>query len=102
MRPQISLTLKVVQTVLISMTLLFSAASVTPQGRGRKVGLPPVIGVPRVPGGIGGARQGCIQACNTSHRTEAHICHGRTGRDRAACQRSINEQHRLCMQSCPR
>jgi len=93
--------------VLLSTILVVAAGSATPQGRGRRVGLPPVVNFPSVhlPGvhshGLG-ARQSCVQACNSFHHNEAQICRGRTGRDRASCQQSINQQHRVCMQSCPR
>ena len=78
---------------------LLSVALVTaaPQGRGRKVGQP----IP-IPGVGGGVRQACVQSCNSFHRNESEVCKGRTGRYRASCQRSINEQHRLCIQSCPK
>lgn len=103
MRPKISLTKKVSHVILLSMTLLFVVVNATPQGRGRRVGgIPPVVHVPGVRGGGVGARQSCVQACNTFHRNEMRICRGRRGRDRASCQQSINEQHRRCMQSCPR
>jgi len=76
---------------------LLSVALVTaaPQGRGRKVGQP-------IPGVGGSVRQACVQSCNSFHRNESEVCKGRTGRYRASCQRSINEQHRLCIQSCPK
>jgi hypothetical protein len=92
---------------LVIVILVFAVGSATPQGRGRKVGLPPVVHVPGVPvpgipnHGIG-TRQSCVQACNTFHHNEAQICRGTTGRDRASCQQSINQQHRVCVQSCQR
>ena len=94
---------KLAPVTLLCMAMVF-AVGATPQGRGRKVGqpVPPVIGVPGVPQVGAGVRQTCVQSCNSFHRNEAQICRGRTGRDRASCQRSINEQHRLCIQSCPR
>lgn len=50
-------------------------------------------------GGIG-THQSCVESCNTRHKDDAEICRGRTGPDRASCQQSINEQHRLCIKSC--
>ena len=55
-----------------------------------------------IPTGVGGTRQSCVQSCNASHKNDAQLCKGRTGQDRADCQRDINEEHRLCIQSCPR
>jgi len=55
-----------------------------------------------IPTGGGGTRQSCVQSCNTSHKNDAQLCKGRTGQDRASCQREINEEHRLCIQSCPK
>jgi hypothetical protein len=51
---------------------------------------------------VGGTRQSCVKSCNASHKNDAQICKGRTGQDRADCQREINDEHRLCVQSCPR
>ena len=84
---------------ILAASALLSVALVTaaPQGKGRKVGQPILI-----PGVGGSARQVCVQSCNSFHRNESQVCKGRTGPDRASCQRSINEQHRLCIQSCPR
>ena len=58
--------------------------------------------VPIVSGGGGGTHQSCVASCNTQHKNDAEICRGKTGQDRASCQQSINEQHRLCIQSCPK
>ena len=55
-----------------------------------------------IPTGGGGTRQSCVQSCNTYHKDDAQLCKGRTGQDRASCQREINERHRLCIQSCPK
>ena len=55
-----------------------------------------------IPPGGGGTRQSCVHSCNTSHKNDKQFCKGRTGQDRAACQREINEEHRLCIQSCPK
>jgi hypothetical protein len=63
---------------------------------------PNVSKVPNVSGGGVGTHQSCVESCNTIHKNDAEICRGRTGPDRASCQRSINEQHRLCIQSCPK
>jgi len=60
-----------------------------PQGKGHK-------------GGAHGFHQACIHSCNDTHKRELQLCKGRTGRDRASCQQSINEQHRRCVQSCPK
>lgn len=97
---------KLASAALLCTALAFAVGAV-PQGRGRRVGLPiPVpaggVGIPRVPGVGRGIRQTCVQSCNGFHNTEKQICKGRTGRDRASCQQSINQQHRLCIQSCPR
>lgn len=64
--------------------------------------MPSVSKVPRVSAGGSGSRQSCVESCNNVHKSDAQICRGRTGQDRASCQRSINEQHRLCIQSCPK
>ena len=65
--------------------------------------LPNGSNVPKtIPTSGGGTRQSCVQSCNTSHKNDAQLCKGRTGQDRASCQREINEQHRLCVQSCPK
>jgi len=96
MKPFIPSIRKLGPVVLLCMAIVF-AVGATPQGRGRKVGLPISI-----PSGGRGVRQTCVQSCNSFHKNESQICKGRTGRDRASCQQSINEQHRLCIQSCPR
>jgi hypothetical protein len=64
--------------------------------------VPSVSKVPNVPGGGSGSHQSCLESCNSLHKTDTQSCRGRTGQDRASCQRSINEQHRLCIQSCPK
>ena len=102
MKPQISLIMKIIRIPFVSMILVFAVGTATAQGKGRKVGTPPVVvNVPGVPGGGKGARQRCVQACNAIHHN-AQICRGRKGRDRASCQQSINQQHRNCIQSCPK
>ena len=58
--------------------------------------------LPNVSGGGVGTHQSCVKSCNAEHKNDAEICRGRTGTDRASCQQSINEQHRLCIQSCPK
>ena len=100
MRVRVPIIKRVAPLALLSMALVF-AVGATPQGRGRKVGQP-IPSIPRVPGVGGGARQTCVQSCNSFHRNESQVCKGRIGRDRASCQLSINEQHRLCIQSCPK
>ena len=87
---------KLAPMVLFSLAFVF-AVGATPQGRGRRVGQ-----VIHIPGVGAGARQACVQSCNSFHRNESQVCKGRTGRDRASCQQSINEQHRLCILSCPK
>ena len=96
---------------LLCIALVF-AVGAAPQGRGQKVGqqLPNPPGVPQGPVGVvipkvhvgGGVHQACVQSCNNFHKNESSICKGRTGRDRASCQQSINRRHRLCIQSCPK
>jgi hypothetical protein len=98
MKPIVLIVRNLSTLALLSVALIVVAAA--PQGRGRKVGQP-IPSIPRVPGIGGGVRQTCVQSCNSFHRNEAQICRGRTGSDRASCQRSINQQHRLCIQSCP-
>jgi len=44
----------------------------------------------------------CVKACNGAHKTAVRACRGRTGADRAACERAANETHRNCVQGCPR
>jgi hypothetical protein len=89
--------MKVVAMILFALAFVFAVGGATPQGRGRKVGQ-----VIHIPGVGAGARQACVQSCNSFHRNESQVCKGRTGRDRASCQQSINEQHRLCILSCPK
>jgi hypothetical protein len=86
--------------VVLSILLSFPI-SLQSQGRSRRVRVP-IPGLPSVWGGGHLGRQSCVQSCNGFHKNESQICRGRTGRDRAACQRSINEQHQLCIASCPR
>jgi len=97
MRLRFPIIKRVAPVVLLLSMALVLAVGAMPQGRGRKVGQPILI-----PGVGGSARQVCVQSCNSFHRNESQVCKGRTGPDRASCQRSINEQHRLCIQSCPR
>src|SRR5713226_2944864 len=33
----------------------------------------------------------CVKACNGAHKTAVRACRGRTGADRAACERAANE-----------
>lgn len=54
------------------------------------------------PTNIAGTRHSCIQSCNTSHKNDTEFCKGRTGEDRSACERDINERHRACIQACPK
>lgn len=122
MKHSIPIARRVAPILLLFVSLVFGVVDVTPQGRGRKVGTAPpgrsgqqlpstaggahgpvILGrVPGLPGNGAGMRQSCVQACNTFHRNEAQLCRGRIGKDRASCQRSINEQHHLCVTSCPK
>jgi len=44
----------------------------------------------------------CVKDCNRVHKNAIRACRGRTGADRAACERAANEAHRNCAQGCPR
>ena len=48
------------------------------------------------------AHKSCSKACKQEHKAAIRACRGRTGADRAACERAANEAHRHCMQGCPR
>ena len=44
----------------------------------------------------------CVKGCDQAHKNAVRACRGRTGADRAACERAANEAHRNCVQGCPR
>src|SRR5258708_1773287 len=44
----------------------------------------------------------CVKDCDQVHKNAVRACRGRTGADRAACERAANEAHRNCVQGCPR
>jgi hypothetical protein len=48
------------------------------------------------------AHKRCVKDCKRAHKDAVRACRGRTGRDRAACERAANEAHRRCMHGCPR
>src|SRR5437879_10359141 len=106
---------------LLGMSLLLGIAVGMPQGKGPKNGGPsrgssgnagnrdsgnatrPTPGPPSNNArGPNSARlhQACVQECNALHKQETQACKARTGPDRAACERAINERHRECITSC--
>jgi len=48
------------------------------------------------------AHKRCVKDCNRAHKAAIGACRGRTGADRAACERAANDAHRNCVQGCPR
>jgi hypothetical protein len=44
----------------------------------------------------------CVKNCRRAHKDLIRACRGRTGADRAACERAANGAHRRCVQRCPR
>src|SRR2546427_6600815 len=40
----------------------------------------------------------CVKDCNRAHKNATRACRGRTGADRAACERAAHEAHRNCVQ----
>ncbi len=48
------------------------------------------------------AHKRCVKTCKQEHKAAIRACRGRTGADRAACERAANEAHRHCVQGCPR
>jgi hypothetical protein len=48
------------------------------------------------------AHKRCVKDCKRAHKNAIRACRGRTGADRAACERAANEAHRRCVQGCPR
>jgi hypothetical protein len=117
---------RIAGTIVLGMSLFLAIAGGMPQGKGSKgAGSPrgnsgnpgnagnreagkanrPTPGPPsNNASGPNNARghQACMQACNAVHKQEQEACKVRTGPDRAACERAINERHRLCVTSCPK
>ena len=48
------------------------------------------------------ARKNCVKDCKRAHKDAIRACRGRTGRDRAACERAANAAHRNCVRGCGR
>src|SRR5678815_472364 len=121
MKPKILVAKKPTLAALLCMGLVFAVVGANPQGKsGNKSGGPktnsgslPVPGTPTVtkapksskapkstktlpiPGngnGNGGNHQSCVQSCNSYHKNQSKQCKGRTGQDRASCQRAINQE----------
>ena len=122
---------KATLAAVVGMGLVFAVVGATPQGKsGNKSGGPktnsgslPLPGTPTVtkapksskapkstktlpiPGGgngNSGSHQSCVQSCNSYHKSQGERCKGRTGQDRASCQRHINQEHQRCVTSCPK
>lgn len=120
---------RIAGAALLGMSLLLAIAVGMPQGKGPKndggparedsgnSGNPgnagnrdpgnatrPTPGPPSNNAGPNSARlhQPCVQECNALHKQETQACKVRTGPDRAACERAMNERHRNCITSCPR
>ena len=129
MKPKILVAKKPTLAALLGMSLVFAVVGAAPQGKsGGKSGGPktnsgslPVPGTPTVtkapksskapkstktlpvPGnGNGGSHQRCVQSCNSYHKSQGEQCKGRTGQDRASCQRAVNQEHQRCVTACPK
>jgi hypothetical protein len=111
---------------LLALSLVFSIAVGVPQGKGPKNGGTSrgnsgkadnagnrrpdndTRQTPGPPSNKGGGsnnvrlHQSCVQGCNAFHKQEQQACKGRTGPGRGACERAINERHRVCVTSCPK
>ena len=48
------------------------------------------------------AHKNCVKDCKRAHKNAIRACRGRTGADRAACERAANEAHRNCVRGCGR
>ena len=48
------------------------------------------------------AHKNCVKDCKRAHKDAIRACRGRTGRDRAACERAANAAHRNCVRGCGR
>jgi hypothetical protein len=114
---------RIVAGALLALCLLFSIALGVPQGKGSKgsrssrgndgnagnrdsgTARRPTPGLKsgddETPNGEG-AHQSCVHSCNAAHKQAKQSCKGRTGPERAACEQAVNEQHRLCVTSCPK